>query len=127
MRRKNQSNKLGHWGELLACEYLISKGYGIVERNWKLENYEIDIVANHNGRVVFVEVKTRRKSDGDDPATAVNRSKMRRIAVAADSYMRLNDLPHEVQFDIITVTGTPDDYTLTHIDDAFLSPLKNFR
>jgi len=120
-----RTNTVGRWGEDLAAELLVKKGYAIVERNWHMGHYEIDIVAMHGGRIVFVEVKTR-TSDREDPAAAVDSRKMRRMAIAAHQYVITRDIPHEVQFDIITVTGTPDNYVVDHIDDAFLSPLKTY-
>ena len=42
---------------------------------------------------------------------------------AANTYVTTFDIPHEVQFDIITIVGTPDNYTLEHIPDAFMAPL----
>lgn len=120
-----RTNTVGRWGEDLAAELLVTKGYAIVERNWHMGHYEIDIVAMHGGRIVFVEVKTRTSGE-EDPAAAVDIRKMRRMAVAANRYVITRDIPHEVQFDIITITGTPDNYVIDHIDDAFLSPLKTY-
>lgn len=120
-----KNNTVGKWGEELAHDLLVSKGYAIVETNWHMEHYEIDIVAMHAGRLVFVEVKTR--SDiADDPAAAVDRRKMKRMAVAADCFIRTRNMPHEVQFDIITISGKPDNYTIEHIADAFLPPLHTY-
>ena len=42
---------------------------------------------------------------------------------AANAYVIAHNIPHEVQFDIITIIGTPDDYILEHIPDAFSAPL----
>ena len=54
-----QHNVLGQNGELAAVDYLESKGHHILERNWRLHGYEIDIITTHEGYIVFVEVKTR--------------------------------------------------------------------
>ena len=119
-------NQIGSWGEKIAVEYLISKGYAIRETNWRMHHYEIDIIAMIGDRLVFVEVKTR-SSHIDDPALAVDRKKMNRMVRAANQYVISNNLPHEVQYDIFTVAGTPDNYEIEHIADAFLPPLHTYR
>ena len=116
-------NNTGKWGEYLAQNLLVSKGYAIVERNWRMGHLEVDIIAMKANRLVFVEVKTRSNSE-EDPTLAVNRRKIRNMVMAADTYVRTHDLPHEIQFDIITISGTPDNYTIDHIEDAFFPPLR---
>lgn len=111
----------GKWGESVAVDFLISKGYAICERNWRSGHYEIDIVAMKDCRIVFVEVKMR-SGEYEDPADAVDLRKMRRMVYASDAYIRATDVPFDYQFDIITVTGTPQGYEVCHIEDAFLSP-----
>lgn len=119
-------NAVGKWGETLAAEYLAGKGYAIVARNWKLQHFEIDIIAMHNNRLVFVEVKTRTDAD-DDPLNAIDRQKILRMTRAADAFVRNSDFHHEVQFDIIAITGNESNYHLEHIPDAFLPPLQTYR
>lgn len=122
-------NDLGKWGEQLAVDMLVTKGYAIAERNWRTGDMEIDIVAMKGARIVFVEVKTR--SDyGFDPADAVDRRRMMRMVRAADSYVRSHGIPHEVQFDVVFVVGSPlGDVPprIEHIEDAFLPPLRTIR
>ncbi|MDE7126051.1 MAG: YraN family protein [Muribaculaceae bacterium] len=113
--------KTGDWGENVAVELLIGKGYAICERNWRSGHYEVDIIASKAGRMVFVEVKTR-TAGSVDPAEAVDIRKMKRMVYASDVYLRSNDVPFCYQYDIITVTGTPDCFEVEHIEDAFLSP-----
>lgn len=118
-------NKVGKWGEKLAYDYLVSKGYAISETNWRMGHYEIDIIAMHKNRIVFVEVKTRSDSE-EDPAQAVDRRKMSRMAISAEKYLESHDYHHEVQFDILTVVGDENRYVIEHIDDAFLPPLRTY-
>ncbi|MBP5314298.1 MAG: YraN family protein [Muribaculaceae bacterium] len=121
-----EHNVTGHWGEQVACDTLVAAGYAIVERNWRSGHYEIDIVAMKGQYIVFVEVKTR-EDDFVDPVDSIDAKKITRICRAADVYIRANDIPHEAQFDIITIVGTPDNYHVEHIPDAFLPPLKTYR
>ena len=117
-----QHNDTGHWGEELACEKLITDGYAICQRNFRIGHYELDIIAMKGNRIVFVEVKTRTNLNSD-PIEAIDNKKILRMVRAANTYVTTFDIPHEVQFDIITIVGTPDNYTLEHIPDAFMAPL----
>lgn len=115
------------WGEIaegIAHDYLVTSGYVIRECNWhpSHSHLEVDIVAELPGTIVFVEVKARGKS-GDDAARAVDARKQKKIVKAADKYLRGLEYHYEYRFDIIAITGTPDDYTLEHLVDAYLPPL----
>lgn len=118
-----QHNSLGKWGEEMAREFLIGKGYAIVDQNVKLGHNELDIVAMHGDRMVFVEVKTR--SDGAfDPVDALDSKKLRHLCRAAESYVRTYDIPHEVQLDVIIVMGSPETGArIEHYPDSIIPPL----
>lgn len=122
-------NEIGKWGEDLAVELLVTKGYAIAERNWHSGNKEIDIVAFKDNFIVFVEVKTR-GTDFVDPVSAVDRKRIMRMVSAANSFVCSYNIPHDVRFDIITVIGSPEapqDAKIEHIEDAFLPPLRTVR
>lgn len=121
-----EHNDTGNWGERIAMEHLVRKGYAIVDLNRRMHKYETDIIAMCGNRLIFIEVKTRTSAD-EDPVAAVDRKRMMRMAVAAHNYVLQNNIPHEVQFDIIGISGTPDSYELEHIEDAFLPPLRTIR
>lgn len=117
-------NDIGKWGENLACETLIEKGYAIVDKNVRLGHNEIDIIALKGSRIVFVEVKTR-SSFGEEALETIDEKKMRHLCNAAEAYVRAHELPHEPQMDIIIVEGSPEcGAKITHITDAFMPPLK---
>lgn len=119
------TKEFGKWGEDLACLHLASQGYAIVERNWKMNHLEVDIIASKDNLMVFVEVKTRRSAD-TDPVDAVNRRKRQRTIGAADVFLRSHPLALEYRFDIIAVTGEPGNVTVEHIPDAFFPSLKRY-
>jgi putative endonuclease len=119
-------NTFGALGEKAATEYLIKYGYIIRETNWRCDKLEIDIVAEHANRIIVVEVKTR-STDYVSPTDAIDRKKISNLVRAANVYLQANDLPHEVQFDIITLVGSPDNFTIDHIPDAFTAPLRTYR
>lgn len=122
-------NDLGKWGEQIAYELLVTKGYAIVDRNWHAGNLEIDIIAMKGSRIVFVEVKTR-SGDIDEAFRAVDRRRVIRMVRAADSFVKSYNIPHEIQFDVILIAGQPDHErkpVIEHIEDAFLPPLRTIR
>ena len=117
-------NEWGNIAETIAAEHLIRQGYVIRERNWNPMHghVEIDIITQRDNTLIFVEVKARQDSD-EDPAETVDEKKIRRLVRAAESYLRAQEYDFEYRFDIITISGNPDSYTLDHIEDAFLPPL----
>lgn len=119
-------NQLGAWGENLAAQLLVSKGYAIVERNWHTSAFEIDIIASKGNRIVFVEVKTR-KAGSYDPLAAITKSKISQMVRAANAYLRNSEVPVEAQFDVIAITGDEHDYHIEHFEDAFYPPARFYR
>lgn len=122
-------NEIGRWGEQLAYELLVAKGYAIIERNWHMFKYEIDIIAMKDDTIVFVEVKTR-TNPLDDPLTSIDSKRINRMVTAAGAYITSRQIRHKYQFDIITVWGSPLGDTppqIEHIPDAFLPPLRTRR
>ncbi len=81
---------LGRTGERLAAERLIVDGYHILERNFRCCYGEIDLVAEHDADLVFVEVKTRRGAGYGLPEEAVTIHKQRKIAQVASYYLDLH-------------------------------------
>ncbi|MBD5422733.1 MAG: YraN family protein [Bacteroides sp.] len=122
-----QHNDIGKWGEQLARDYLVSQGYAIFESNLRSGHNELDIIAFRGDTVAFVEVKTRTTSFSD-PLEAIDTKKIRRLARAADSFLRAYNIIHEPRFDVITIVGSPDtSHTLTHYPDAIIPPLSGAR
>ncbi len=119
-----EHNITGEWGEQVAREYLAAHGYAIMDSNIHVGHKEIDIVAFKGTTIAFVEVKTRRRTDYD-PADAVDARKISRLCRAADSFIRSRNILHEPRFDVIAITGIPENYTVEHYPDAFLPPLSN--
>lgn len=122
-----EHNKLGKWGEDLTVEYLIKEGYAIVERNWRLNSLEVDIIASKGNVIAFVEVKTRRNADGMDPLTAMTPSKIRNLVNAANGYLRMTHTPLRPRFDVATIVGDDHSHTFDYIADAFRPPLRTYR
>lgn len=126
MNKKRQGNSNREWGaaaEKIAAEWLLTHGYVIRATNWRVSNtIEIDIIAEIPGTIVFVEVKAR-KGDMVSPLDAIDEKKIKKIVRGANIYLEAEEQLFKYRFDIITVTGTPDHYTLDHFPDAFYPPL----
>ncbi len=118
-----EHNKLGKSGEKAAVAYLEKNGYVIRHQNWRKGHYELDIVAAKDDELVIIEVKTRRDTLFGDPESAVDVPKIRRTVRAADTYIRFFQIDNPVRFDIITVVGQEEEFTIEHIKEAFYPPL----
>lgn len=118
-----EHNDLGKRGEEAAVRHLRLNGYEIIKRNWTYEKYEIDIIAQNDEFIVFVEVKTRSSSQWGNPEEAVSKGKIKRIVEAADFYVKEFDIDLPVRFDILSVIWNGSKFKIEHIDDAFLAPV----
>ena len=108
--------RYGTEGEYTAHDYLIGQGYAILGMSYRRPTGEIDVIAQKDGTVVFVEVKRRGSGRFGAPAEAVNRPKQARILRTALLYLQqhgLEDAP--VRFDVIEVTPGQ----VHHIEGAF--------
>lgn len=101
-RWRNRS--LAQRGEDAAARYLRRAGYRILDRNVRLGDYEIDIIAREGDTIAFVEVKTRRRDEHVQPEESVGAVKCRHIRRAAHIYIdRRNDPETYYRFDIVSV------------------------
>ncbi len=113
-------NDLGTKGEDIACEFLINKGYFIIERNFRAEKKEIDIIAYNGNSLVFVEVKTRYGRRSGFPEEAVTPRKQAHIKIAAERYLMCHPEYTRYRIDVISIiteAGSPIE--ITHFEDAF--------
>jgi len=111
--------EFGKKGEQLASEYLEKKGYSILRRNYRYLKAEVDIIAQKEGVLAIVEVKTRTTEFLQGIEAAIHRKKIRLLVMAADHYVQEHDLDVEVRFDIITLLHTDGRFMITHLEDAF--------
>ncbi|MFH1020628.1 MAG: YraN family protein [Pseudomonadota bacterium] len=96
---------VGQLGETLACQYLSRHGYRILLRNYRTKLGEIDVIAEEQGTLVFVEVKARRGHQCGHPFEAVTSAKCRQISKAALLYLAENGREgHEARFDVVAVS-----------------------
>lgn len=125
------TTEIGRFGESVACFYLQSKGFKIIEQNFYASHNEIDIIAENKQYIIFVEVKSRSCTNDLDlqygsPAMAVTHSKQRRTIAAAQAYVNLHPTKKKLRLDVIEVylkkskDSSPSEVLkINHIEDAF--------
>jgi putative endonuclease len=115
--------QLGKWGEQLAESQLVKAGAKVLERNYRFEPGEIDLLIEHEGDLVAVEVKTRTDLDLEAPEEAVTRWKMRRMILGLQTYAAAHDmLEWHWRLDVVAVEIDLDGNVrrCEHIRDAYL-------
>lgn len=121
---QDNRKKVGNSGEDKACAFFLEKGYEILERNFRTNQGEIDIIVYKDQTVTFVEVKTLPNGTPELLSHVLNTRKQKRIIKTAKCFLSIhrqysNDL---IRFDVIVMDmpGLPDIY---HIENAFAETL----
>ena len=110
----------GAIGEGIAVEYLEKKGYRVVDRNYRYERGEIDIVAEDGDTLVFVEVKSRRSLSYGEPHESVTEKKRAQIRKVAEGYLFAKSIiDRACRFDIISIVQRGPNKEIQHFEDAF--------
>jgi putative endonuclease len=106
--------------EELALTFLENKGYLLLEKNLRLGNCEIDIIALDKkfDEIVFIEVKYLAQSDFGDASQAVNQKKLKNMIKVANSYLRKKQFKKSHRFDIISVIGNLDQPEVEHFENV---------
>ena len=125
LKRRNEPAHLksGRWGEQQAVRFLKSKRWKIAGERVRVGKHdELDIVAEANGVLVFVEVKTRKNEDYGRPFSAVGKEKRKRLSRAAVAYLKkIHIEPDHIRFDVVEVIGERGSSApeIRHIENAF--------
>ena len=112
------TRKRGDLGENLAATYLEQKGFAILERNYRFRRAEIDIIAQKENLLLFVEVKARSNKQYGFPEEAVDDKKAAMIIMAADQYIHENQWQFDIRFDIISI-DLIEKTAISHFEDVF--------
>ena len=111
---------LGELGERVAARWLTSKGWWIRARRYRNGHRDIDIVAQQQRTVVFVEVKARAGAQFGDPVEAVDWRKQRELRRSAQVWISRHGLPGEdYRFDVIGILKTGSAVKVKHVPNAF--------
>lgn len=113
------SKESGNLGEDMACELLQKQGFKILHRNYRFRQHEIDIIAQHNNTLHFVEVKLRGSDNFGSPASFVSKAQQKSIAKAAEAYLQSLDTDPDCQFDIISIYKENNRFISDFIEEAF--------
>ncbi len=118
------TKNIGDFGEISVCEYLIKKGYTIIERNFHTAYGEIDIIAEKNNCICFVEVKTRKNNRYGNASEYVDKAKQKKIIASALLYLGENT-DAQTRFDVAEVYYYKTEAILTvkrinYIENAFI-------
>ena len=106
----------GNLGEKKAIDFLLNKGYAIIETNYQKRCGEIDIIAKKDTYIIFIEVKYRKNISKGYPREAVSLKKQEKIKNTSLYYISENNLNDvDFSFDVIEIIGN----SITHIESAF--------
>lgn len=114
-------NDTGKKGERLGMAHLVGRGYTIIEINWRFTHWEVDLIAEKDGVLHFMEIKTRRSRKFGLPEEKVGTKKIQNLINAAEEYIYLNPEWKRIQFNILAILiikDEPIEYFL--IEDVYL-------
>jgi putative endonuclease len=107
-------------GERAAAEYLRSRGYHILEHNFRCRDGEVDLIALDGGTLVFIEVKLRRSLARGAAIEAVTALKQNRVRKTAQVYLAYSGrVFHRVRFDVVSIMKSGKNTDITHLKAAF--------
>jgi putative endonuclease len=99
-----QNSALGAYGERVAARHLVEHGMVVLDRNWRCEAGELDLVLRDGAVLVFCEVKTRSGTAYGHPLAAVDAVKTERLVRLADRWMEERGITGaEIRFDVVAV------------------------
>ncbi len=121
MNRDNHTSKAtGDEGELIAVKFLEDKGFRILQRNYRFERGEIDIIAEDSNELVFVEVKSRHSQNFGAPEDAITPKKESHLKRTAEGYLFQNKLEDKAcRFDVIAIDWKGGQPEIRHIKKVF--------
>jgi putative endonuclease len=124
LKRKQEAKQRGVDGEQKAVDYLISKNYKILHRNWRTKKGEIDIIAQIDDTIVFVEVKTLPSGCLETLQHILGKIKQKRIAETTKCFLNLYRQYNDsyIRFDVIVI-DMPGFDSVYHLENAFSEPL----
>ena len=120
MENKSENRNKGSRGERAAAKELYKKGYKILDMNYCRRGGEIDIVAEKDGIIVFVEVKARKNLTMGMPCEAVDIRKQKRIIETAKKYIDEKNLyGKDIRFDVTELLEKDGRLYMRHTENAF--------
>lgn len=115
-----QHNVTGKKGESLASSWIRNKGFRILDQNWRIGHLEIDLVAEKNGKLHIIEVKTTRGDRYGYPESKVTRTKLKRLLRAGSAYLGAHPQWKRVEYDILSIRLREEGAEYFFIEDVYL-------
>jgi len=110
--------RVGRWGEGAAADYLETKGYVILARNFRTEHGEVDLIARQENVLVFVEVKARSSNRYGYPEYSVSPKKRMHLLSSAEKYILEHPEFHTWRVDVIAVEGETGEAEIRHFENV---------
>lgn len=115
-----RSHELGTRGEAAAAEILRRGGWTVLHRNWRFGHREIDLIAERNGTIAFVEVKARSGTGFGHPLEAVTARKRQDLTLAARAWIARHGRPGRTyRFDAVWILRAGNATRARHVEDAW--------
>ena len=115
---------LGAWGEAIAAEALRSRGFTVVEQNYRSRYGEIDIIAENREYLVFAEVKLRKSTYFGAAREFVDARKQEKLRATASMWLEEHETSLQPRFDVIEIYAPDGPETerpyVRQIEDAFI-------
>lgn len=116
-------HETGRLGEDIALEYLLQRGFKLIERNWRCRHKEVDLIMEGGDGLHIVEVRTMKEPVQVEPEMTVCARKQLNLRTAAEAWIRIKGENTPVHFDIVSVVldggDIPKVLRLSHIPDAY--------
>ena len=110
----------GKAGEDLAASFLEKQGLKIIDRNYRFERGEIDLIAEEGDELVFIEVKARSSRAFGTPEEAVTEEKQEQVHSVAEGYLYEHDIDNRpCRFDVVAIEFINNKADIRHIRNAF--------
>lgn len=123
MKNRFEKGYSGGIAEELVVKYLVGKGYKIIDRNFRCPVGEIDIIAQRDEYISFVEVRSRNKQASIKPYESITFPKIKKISKTAKYFIAQNPQyynKYSFRFDVASVLfDGRSDYTIEYIEGAF--------
>lgn len=103
MRIKNERQQVGKFGEDLALKFMQRKGYKLIDRNYKVDEGEMDLIMEHNNVTVFIEVRTRVINDQTTAEDSIVIQKISRLEEIAENYIYTKKIYHSCRIDAVCI------------------------
>lgn len=116
---RQEAKEFGETGEQMAARYLEEQGCVILERHYRKDHKEVDIIALDHGELAVIEVKTRTSEERFAAEQAVDHRKRQNIIRVANNYMRSHHRTEPLRFDIIAIVGSGATAEIRHTKNAF--------